>query len=251
MARDHRRGTAKPLSRGRRRSFVGPDAEDGLAKRQAVSEAKYQGDPRRFAGLVSDFARWAAPKLPPFPGARLLELGCGPGRDLAFYAERGFACTGVDFAPTAIERARERFAHLPEPTRSRGRFVLGDAASLLRSQAPASWDGIVANLVYPTFEEGELKSLFGEVTRVLRPHGVHAYAVRSVQDPRAKEGELVGPDTRNGGPHDVPYRFFSATTLDAIVPDRFTKGERAERKVEHLLYAADTRNPDAPAPRTS
>lgn len=229
---------------------MAPDDEDALAKRRAVSEAKYQTDPRRFAGLVSDFARWAAPKLPPFPGARLLELGCGPGRDLAFYAERGLACTGVDFAPTAIDRARERFAHLPEPTRSRGRFVLGDAASLLRSQAPGSWDAVVANLVYPTFSEAELTALWAEVARVLRPHGVHAYAVRSVQDPRAKEGELVGPDVRSGGPHDVPYRYFSTATLDGLVPAGFTKGERAERKVEHFLYAADTRNPDAPPART-
>jgi len=224
--------------------------EEGLEARRAASEAKYQKDPRRFAGLVSDFARWAAPRLPPFAGARLLEVGCGPGRDLAFYADRGFACTGVDFAPTAIERARERFAHLPEPTRSRGRFVLGDAMAVLHSQAPASIDAIVANLVYPTFEEAELRSLFAEVARCLRPGGVHAYAVRSVGDPRAKEGELVGPDTRRGGPHDVPYRYFSLETLNALASDGFTKGERAERKVEHLLYGADTRNPDGRPPRT-
>ena len=40
----------------------------------------------------------------------VLDIGCGSGGTLVYLAERGFRCTGVDVAPTAIEIARERAA---------------------------------------------------------------------------------------------------------------------------------------------
>jgi SAM-dependent methyltransferase len=41
------------------------------------------------------------------PG-RVLELGCGPGRNAAYLAAQGCSVDGVDFSAWAIERARER-----------------------------------------------------------------------------------------------------------------------------------------------
>lgn len=43
------------------------------------------------------------------PGARLLELGCGGGRDSARMAERGFRADPTDATPTMVARAREDF----------------------------------------------------------------------------------------------------------------------------------------------
>jgi len=40
--------------------------------------------------------------------ARLLELGCGTGRDLEFYLKLGFSVTGIDYSPTAIAKAKSR-----------------------------------------------------------------------------------------------------------------------------------------------
>ena len=39
------------------------------------------------------------------PGSRVLDLGCGSGRDSRFLAERGFDAYGVDISKVAIERA--------------------------------------------------------------------------------------------------------------------------------------------------
>src|SRR5947207_3328347 len=44
------------------------------------------------------------------PGARLLDLGCGTGLDLAYFAERGFRALGIDWSPAMVERTRARLA---------------------------------------------------------------------------------------------------------------------------------------------
>jgi len=56
------------------------------------------------------------------PFGTTLELGCGTGADAVYLARRGFEVTAVDFAPTALERARNRAQMEGVPIR----FVLDD-----------------------------------------------------------------------------------------------------------------------------
>jgi SAM-dependent methyltransferase len=44
-------------------------------------------------------------------GKQVLEVGCGAGTDLVRFARGGASVTGVDLAPSAIELARQNFAH--------------------------------------------------------------------------------------------------------------------------------------------
>jgi SAM-dependent methyltransferase len=53
-------------------------------------------------------------------GRAVLDVGCGTGFWTALYLEHGAAVTGLDIAPTSVERLRERF---PAVT-----FVLGDVS---------------------------------------------------------------------------------------------------------------------------
>jgi SAM-dependent methyltransferase len=43
-------------------------------------------------------------------GRRVLEIGCGEGADGVMFAAHGARYTGIDIAPEALRRARERFA---------------------------------------------------------------------------------------------------------------------------------------------
>jgi Methylase involved in ubiquinone/menaquinone biosynthesis len=56
--------------------------------------------------VIEQQVAWIASQLS--PGARILDLGCGPG----FYAQRlaghGFHCTGVDFSPASVNWARQQ-----------------------------------------------------------------------------------------------------------------------------------------------
>ncbi|HAT1682405.1 TPA: SAM-dependent methyltransferase [Klebsiella oxytoca] len=60
---------------------------------------------RRLAVIEQQVA-WLAGQLP--AGARILDLGCGPGFYTRQLAERGFCCTGVDFSPASIAWARQQ-----------------------------------------------------------------------------------------------------------------------------------------------
>jgi len=57
---------------------------------------------------------------------RVLELGCGTGTNCVWLAQQGFAVTGVDLAPLAVERAKQR-AHAAGLT---ARFEVADVLQL-------------------------------------------------------------------------------------------------------------------------
>jgi len=53
----------------------------------------------------TSFLKPLAERLP--PGAAILDVGCGSGRDLKWFKERGFAAAGFEQAPDLARRARE------------------------------------------------------------------------------------------------------------------------------------------------
>ena len=95
--------------------------------------------------------------LPWIPGGRLLEVGCGSGRQLAALREAGWAVSGVDFDPVAVAAARERGLDV----------VTGDIRDL--KFAAGQFDAVVMAHVlehvrHPT-------GLLAECARLLKPGG--------------------------------------------------------------------------------
>ena len=41
------------------------------------------------------------------PGSKVLDIGCGSGRDMLWLSERGFHCTGLERSPNLAALARE------------------------------------------------------------------------------------------------------------------------------------------------
>lgn len=69
------------------------------------------------------------------PAGRVLDLGCGAGLPVSgFFAERGFAVTGLDISPRMVDLAR---ANVPG-----ARFEVGDMLDLKPGQY--AFDGIVS-----------------------------------------------------------------------------------------------------------
>ncbi|MFJ3927179.1 class I SAM-dependent methyltransferase [Streptomyces sp. NPDC090022] len=61
------------------------------------------------------------------PGGRVLDLGCGPGRNALHLASLGFEVDAVDLSPTAIAWAAERARAAGPEIAGRVRFHRGDA----------------------------------------------------------------------------------------------------------------------------
>lgn len=56
------------------------------------------------------------------PGKSVLDVGCGTGFFTAFYLERGARVTGIDIAPTSVERLAKKFPA--------ARFILSDVSEV-------------------------------------------------------------------------------------------------------------------------
>ena len=95
---------------------------------------------------------------PPFS---LLDLGCGPGRDLQRFASLGHAAVGLDGCASFCEMAR----------RHSGCQVLHQDFLAL-SLEPARYDGIFANASLFHVPSQELPRVLGELRASLRPRGV-------------------------------------------------------------------------------
>ena len=211
-------------------------------ERASIAEAAYLGDPDRGTGEPRLFAEWAIGRVKKFAGVRdVVELGCGPGRDSGRLALEGFRVQGVDFSPTAIERALAWQRSLREPYRSRLSFVHGEALQFLEGRPPASADVVLANVVYGTWTDPEIERLSGLLYRLLRPGGFHLFAVRHASDPNAGKGSRVGPHTYLGGPHDVAYRYYTVDELEDRMGPKFERLETLFTKESHLLFALDRR----------
>ena len=99
-----------------------------------------------------------------FPGAQLLEVGCGMGTDLLQFARGGAKVTGVDLTPRSIETSRH---HLSLYGHS-GEFAIADCERLpFRDE---SFDVVYSNGVL--HHTPDTAAAVREIHRSLRPGGL-------------------------------------------------------------------------------
>ena len=122
-----------------------------------------------FGSIAADAAAIASATAP--DGARVLEVGCGPGHlSIRLARQHGLDTTGLDLDPAMIERARanagrasEGFGRLP-PERLPS-FLVGDVASMPFPEG--SFDLVVSTLSMHHWTNPTAG--LAEIERVLRP----------------------------------------------------------------------------------
>ncbi|MDM7916063.1 MAG: class I SAM-dependent methyltransferase [Candidatus Eisenbacteria bacterium] len=97
---------------------------------------------------------------------RLLDLGCGEGRDTVFLAKQGFSVEGVDASPTAVERTITAI----RAAEVQAEVLHADAAHL---PWQGQYDVVLANQVLPFLGEDALRVL-EEIRQHTRPGGWNA-----------------------------------------------------------------------------
>ena len=113
-----------------------------------------------FEGIAQDIAR-VAPE-----GARVLEVGCGPGRLSILLARRhGLRVTGLDLDPAMIELARANAAAASDGDTPS--FEVGNVSAL--SFPDESFDLVVSTLSMHHWTD--VRAALNEIGRVLRPNG--------------------------------------------------------------------------------
>lgn len=133
------------------------------------------------------------------PKARILDLGCGSGRDAKHFFEDGYEVVGIDISQGLLNIAQKKN---PDITFIKGSFL----------QLPFednTFDGIwaYASLVHLETTKDVLKALT-ECRRVLKPNGVMIVYVK--QQLNTQKTSVVS-DTLSD--HDRFFRLYTATEL--------------------------------------
>jgi SAM-dependent methyltransferase len=124
---------------------------------------------QRFSTAKEDWHRWLFDRVAPHPGARILEVGCGPAEFWKRNLERidpTWRLTLTDLSPGMIEAAREVLG-------DRADYAVADAQEL--PFADESFDVVLAS--HMLYHVPDRPRAFAEIRRVLVPGGLlHAAA---------------------------------------------------------------------------
>lgn len=182
-------------------------------ERQQVWNCTHQEKPasEQPEKAVVDFADRLRQKLP--PEARLLDAGCGRGRNALFLAQMNFTVYGCDLSPVAIEIARTRAYQARVP-------IDFQVADLRHLPFPERQFGVIVCVhVLPYNFKAEIAQSIRELWRVLQPSGWLYFDLLDCEDaeygcgPKLEEHTFFDPD---GAPihfssrqevHDLLYGF--------------------------------------------
>lgn len=179
-------------------------------KKTASEELK----PSKFAVDMADYME---------KGKRLLELGCGNGRDSLFFRHRGMLVTGVDASDFSIRNLKEKYKE------DNLRFVCDDFVSceLLKKE---KFDYCYARFVLHAINREQEIELLGNVRNALADGGALFIEARTIHDDIYGKGICVG---RHEFLYNDHYRRF-------IDKDELLKAIQASRDFE-ILYMEEGR----------
>jgi SAM-dependent methyltransferase len=175
--------------------------------------------------LGSLFGRIAADVAAVAPaGAKVLEVGCGPGHlSIRLARQHGLEVTGVDLDPAMIERARANADRRGNGEEHRPSFLVGDVASL--AFPDGSFDLVVSTMSMHHWADPTAG--LAEIGRVLRPGaqvlvwdfrpGVlpfHAHLPDPVEHAHGSPLQVVG-----AAPWRWPWRFTFTQRIELVRAD--------------------------------
>jgi cyclopropane fatty-acyl-phospholipid synthase-like methyltransferase len=200
-----------------------PFTEKGAAYYDRIYAAGYSTSSYRpVYDAVIDF-------LERFPGASVLEVGCGMGDLAQRIAGLHIPYRGFDVSPVAIDRCQ-----------GVGLNVKVASAYDAESYTPVDYSVIVALEVFEHLDDRRVVSLFPQATHVLFsvPDFVETSHLRAYQDPQ----------------RDIVDYFQGLLSVGEILPFRFTAPDGHTLTI-HLAHAvvgrAPCRNPLAPDKKTA
>ncbi len=156
------------------------------------------------------------------PGMRLLDAGCGPGRNLVYCMRSGYDVSGVDLSPASVERVRALAADLA-PSLPRENFRVEAVEKM--SFGDESFDVVLSIAVLHFARNGEMfQSMLREMWRTLAPGGLlfarlaSSIGIESLVRPLG-DGVYAIPDGSARFLADEPMLHAAARSLGATLAD--------------------------------
>jgi SAM-dependent methyltransferase len=181
----------------------------------AFWEARYEQGPL-YGIAPTSVARRLASLFRREKVVRILEAGCGSGRDALFYACEGFAVTGLDLSANALRWAQERAAR----EGLSATFVTGD---LLAADLPqGSFDAAVAVHLIHLQPEPVRRAMVNRLWSLTRDGGLIAMTNFSTEETGFTTWEPHPEPNTRIDPKGKRTHLFDADDIAALLPpDRF------------------------------
>ncbi|MDD1767793.1 MAG: class I SAM-dependent methyltransferase [Methanomassiliicoccales archaeon] len=173
----------------------------------------YQSTSDFFGHEPSEFGMGAMRTFVANGAKKILELGCGQGRDAIHFLKHGMEVAAFDYSETCVNQLMERAKKMGL---DKG---LTASVSDLRKGIPLPDESVDACFSHMFFtmhlSEKELAFIFNECHRVLKHGGINIYSVRNVNDPHYRKGKHHGEDMWEN-PMGFVVHFFSLEKVQRL-----------------------------------
>ncbi len=175
----------------------------------------YSSDSSFFGNEPSRFAILCYEQFVKHNAKRVLELGCGQGRDSVFFASNGLDVYALDSSKIATDNLLQKVQGKNISIKlkhfdARGGIPFGNKY----------FDVVYSHMFYNmNFTDEELKFLFIESRRVLKNNGLLYFSVRSDKDAQYNKGKRI--DNNIYEINGFQIRFFTKSQIKFFLPDHF------------------------------
>jgi len=161
--------------------------ETGVADRSRASHWKNYYSKDTAPVYPSSFAEHVINQLK--PRSHILEIGCGNGRDAAFFSSNEHYVDAIDRSETAIELCKQKYSN------TNLNYNAGEI-SQLDEICNKNYDVIYSRFVIHAMPLQEELILLQKAFKVLNEGGFIFIECRSINDPLSRKGEVISPTER-------------------------------------------------------
>lgn len=136
---------------------------------------------------------------------KILDAGCGDGRNLLTFAKAGFEMVGMDSSKEACQRAQRVAKRYPKT-----RVIQHDLRDL---NSKNEFDAIICDYVLVHLENG--RDIIQNFFRALKNGGYLLIEFLSIDDPSYGQGKKVGKNAFTD--HDIFHRFYDLDEVKNIL----------------------------------
>jgi len=160
------------------------------------------------------------------PGGRVLDLGCGDGRNLFYFARKGFDVHGIDFSETAVIKCCEQAVKEDLP-------VTVEAMDIRDFNfINETWDLIIVPMVLHAMKLSESMRILDEMKKSTKPNGFNYVSVIAVGDSTYYDRKKRYHETEPNTLHIADKEFFLHYFKKEELEDSY--------KSWKLIYSAET-----------
>ncbi len=158
---------------------------------------------------TSAFLETFAARLPPPGGARVLDAGCGAGRDSRWLIDHGFDTAAFDISQEMVNATRDNTSHRVMPRQLDFRVF---------NDAPGSWQGIWAMASLLHLPRHDIAGVLERLLLSLTEDGILAFSVK------------------RGGGEDIdargrPMSYFEVSEISQLTFAAMPEGGKVEAEV--------------------